>query len=595
MPTIDKVEGCINKYFGSRDAAVGATASGTVGASNNASILTHVVHRHPESIDLDSLTGKRGAEFVFTQTIGAQVDTGKTHATTYNCLRSGGERIIITGSNFGTAEMEEPSSADLTPTVTIGGATCRDVAITRDQEEITCTLPPGHAAPAAVVVRNSAMPGLFDSKPFLAYAKANPQVTGVVISNVAARAMDVSWNAPADYWDALTATGYKIDVTATSGPGALLDVVSHTVYVGNVSHTTLIGLEANTVYSITVSAMTEDQDVTPCMIGGGSVAPTDPSAASLPPSGGPPFTHHSSGFPRCLGADGETSSSRTLRAWRRLDLYGRRGKVAMDSIEPWLAAHKTLSSVYRTREMTTPLIGTASVPVVAHTLGEDFRFTLFNANATVNHGATNGASSLGPTGMVGGEGHYGLYLVGEANVENGNITHACCDGYDGTSQSSCGTLYSAISSVQPSPTYDAKLSNANGYNRGHAGSINVTTNAIDGGAKIYVGSASGYAHQATLPCGPALRLTAGHARSSGAAWYRRMQNVREGFDTTFTFRISSPSTQCRFLHDEYTHCRSRGADGFAFVVEAQHAQALGGGFSAERFSAELSISLSGNS
>ena len=145
----------------------------------------------------------------------------------------------------------------------------------------------------------------------------------------------------------------------------------------------------------------------------------------------------------------------------------------MDSIEPWLAAHKTLSSVYRTREMTTPLIGTASVPVVAHTLGEDFRFTLFNANATVNHGATNGASFLGPTGMVGGEGHYGLYLVGEANVENGNITHACCDGYDGTSQSSCGTLYSAISSVQPSPTYDAKLSNANGYNRGHAGSINV--------------------------------------------------------------------------------------------------------------------------
>ena len=140
-------------------------------------------------------------------------------------------------------------------------------------------------------------------------------------------------------------------------------------------------------------------------------------------------------------------------------------------------------------------------------------------------------------------------------------------------------MYSAISSVRPHPTYDAKLSNANGYNRGHAELVrNVTTNAMDGGAKIYVGPASGYDHQATLPCGPALRLTAGHARLSGAAWYRRMQNVREGFDTTFTFRISSPSTQCRFLHDEYTHCRSRGADGFAFVVEAQHAQALGGGF-----------------
>ena len=125
--------------------------------------------------------------------------------------------------------------------MTIGGAPCRDVAITRDQEEITCISPPGHAAPADVIVRNSAMPGLFDSKPFLAYAKANPQVTGVFVSNIAARAIDVSWNAPTDYWDALTATGYKIDVTATSGPGSLLDMTSHTVYVGNVTHTTLVG------------------------------------------------------------------------------------------------------------------------------------------------------------------------------------------------------------------------------------------------------------------------------------------------------------------------------------------------------------------
>ena len=116
MPTIDKVEGCINKYFDSESAALASTASGTAGASNNVSVLTHVVHRHPDSIDIDSLTGKRDANFIFIQTIGTQTDTSKSHAATYNCLRGGGERIIISGRNFGTATMEEPSSTYLTPT-----------------------------------------------------------------------------------------------------------------------------------------------------------------------------------------------------------------------------------------------------------------------------------------------------------------------------------------------------------------------------------------------------------------------------------------------------------------------------------------------
>ena len=149
--------------------------------------------------------------------------------------------------------------------------------------------------------------------------------------------------------------------------------------------------------------MTEDQDVTPCMASGGTVAPSDPSALSMPPSGGLPHTHHSSGLPRCLGSAEGAKASRTLHAWRRLDLYGRRGKVAMDSIEPWLAMHHVYSSVYEAREMLVPLIGTASAPVAVHTLGEDFHFASFDANATLNHGAVNKATSLGPTGMVGGE------------------------------------------------------------------------------------------------------------------------------------------------------------------------------------------------
>ena len=54
-------------------------------------------------------------------------------------------------------------------------------------------------------------------------------------------------------------------------------------------------------------------------------------------------------------------------------------------------------------------------------------------------------------------------------------------------------------------------------------------------------------------------------------------NVREGFDTTFTFRISSPSQKCDVMEDVYTMCRSRGADGFAFVIQNDNIEALGTG------------------
>ena len=59
-------------------------------------------------------------------------------------------------------------------------------------------------------------------------------------------------------------------------------------------------------------------------------------------------------------------------------------------------------------------------------------------------------------------------------------------------------------------------------------------------------------------CGGELRLTGSHARQTGAAWYPRKMNVREGFDTTFIFRISSPSQVCQFMDDVRTRCRRVG-------------------------------------
>lgn len=52
---------------------------------------------------------------------------------------------------------------------------------------------------------------------------------------------------------------------------------------------------------------------------------------------------------------------------------------------------------------------------------------------------------------------------------------------------------------------------------------------------------------------------------------------RQGFDTTFTFRLSSPSLRCNTMDGVYTHCRSRGADGVAFVVQGEGPTALGRG------------------
>ena len=78
-------------------------------------------------------------------------------------------------------------------------------------------------------------------------------------------------------------------------------------------------------------------------------------------------------------------------------------------------------------------------------------------------------------------------------------------------------------------------------------------------------------------CGPTLRLTGASDRLRGAAWYRRPQEVAEGFTTTFKYRITEPSSRCNVLNDSHEHCVSRGADGLAFVIQGQGIDALGDG------------------
>jgi len=112
-----------------------------------------------------------------------------------------------------------------------------------------------------------------------------------------------------------------------------------------------------------------------------------------------------------------------------------------------------------------------------------------------------------------------------------------------------------------------------GRRRRNAGSTRVAKNIRPWGDV----SRNRAAVRPVLPCGPALRLTPSKARQSGAAWYGRRLNVQEGFETVFRFRLAEGSLRCGTMDDAYTHCRARGGDGFAFVVQGQDPLALGAG------------------
>ncbi|ETW00731.1 hypothetical protein, variant [Aphanomyces invadans] len=223
--------------------------------------------------------------------------------------------------------------------------------------------------------------------------------------------------------------------------------------------------------------------------------------------------------------------SQNTPEWQNVDMYGQRAPLP------------------------TAIIGLPSPALLFSTLATDFEFATFSAEKTLNRSvATSSAATLGPTGDVGGQGAAGLTLVGSAHVEHCNATSACCD-LASTGQMCMFTCRGTPSAPQQPPG-SAKP----------AALLTVVTNVT--------GAASSPAMRS---CGPALQLTGSAPFLTGAAWYPRPQNVREGFTTTFQFRLSNPSVHCKFMDDVSTHCRARGGDGFAFVIQNQDGTAIGRG------------------
>ena len=248
---------------------------------------------------------------------------------------------------------------------------------------------------------------------------------------------------------------------------------------------------------------------------------------------------------------------------------------------------------------------------VVRTLRYDFAFDIFNANATLNHSSVDERNTDGHIGIFGGEGHFGLSLIGDASVENCNASHSCCDSYEEFdngifllllllffflisltyllthtpththTQTGTYTCHRSMScsalGVVGGRDYSENITYDNDVSDPHRVESNVNHDEIEDDASIRIASSNNSHAQGRFAarCGPALRLTPSNPRSSGAAWYRRKIQVREGFDTTFTFRVSNPSLRCHVMDDVYTNCRSRGSDGFAMVVQNEHRLALG--------------------
>ena len=222
----------------------------------------------------------------------------------------------------------------------------------------------------------------------------------------------------------------------------------------------------------------------------------------------------------CFGVSGLTENQMDDSWWTDLDSYGRRSRV--DGA----------------------LEGPISLPECGRTLLFDVEFNSFNANSTQDHGPSDKRSSLGPTAVTSGEGHYGLRLVGDASIENCNTSSFCCDQYDVND----GCSHRSMTCRAPF-FWDYYIDDAQRLLPG-SGILVEPFHSVDHSLSFH------------SKCGPALRLTSSSRNQRGALWYPRQLEVLEGFDTNFTFRISNPSVRCRNLDEIYDYCRSRGADGY---------------------------------
>ncbi|KAF1333679.1 Lectin domain-containing protein, partial [Globisporangium splendens] len=251
-----------------------------------------------------------------------------------------------------------------------------------------------------------------------------------------------------------------------------------------------------------------------------------------------------------------TEDYRERQRWQDLDLYGRRAMLE-NAVLGLESPSSTCTTALTVSKVSDNGAGKTEVRLYAAA----YKCERIDGDSTYEaHTWTNGG--------VGNQDHFGLYVNGHTNptlVYNPDAV--------GSETASC-TFVSSETETRVSTYINRKTDRSQSTNASHA--IPFPAKTIRSFNSSLPNGASAIA-PVTGSCGPALRLTSSLSFLTGSAWYPRQMNVREGFETTFTFCISNPSTFCKNMDDMYTNCRSRGGDGFAFVVQSDHELAIGDG------------------
>jgi Bacterial lectin/Fibronectin type III domain/IPT/TIG domain len=241
-PHVYAVQGCIDQYY-----------SDTKGPG----LQSPVASLQPENWVINDYLLVGATQF----NNDAAFEAGQLYATTYNCFA--GTQLTLTGTYF-----------DESTRVYIDENECLDVQYLAEQQQITSTLPQ-RSTDSSVVQRvtstvkvcSGMIPDVCDEVDYLSYAVPPIAPLQPIITNVAARSVDISWQAPTDVWQALAITGYQIGYTAatasvnyTAVTGESV-VLSYIITVGNVTKTTITDLNANTSYVFWVRAVSEQTTV----------------------------------------------------------------------------------------------------------------------------------------------------------------------------------------------------------------------------------------------------------------------------------------------------------------------------------------------
>lgn len=510
-PTILKVEGCSRVEF---PVSLSSFTSSSINSPSTASTVTDLLP--PNYVPMIRTNEYALNQYYSSlvdalQRTNASTDTTLPYASTYNCGRYGGERIVISGVHFGK----------VAPRVLINGVPCTNVELLQDETIISCISPPGNGIQVAVTVSNGIMPALSDTKPYFSYQNGPKAPPRPVISNIQTHAVDISWLPPQNPWEAMMVTGYIVQWRV-----AILDDYS----VGSTENPFTKDSTIGTGSIIGVGASgwvaerplgTEDSLESPELITSGSSTPIlytsaidnaaidNPAAAELlfdvitidketTTTTGSTSTdknmYRSTSEIRTRGVKGTygpnteriapdivwglwgeapgggeiivtnqtTVTIRGLEAGRRYQfrIASLNEPVSIDSqrtarqatsdkrshpLSPELIhSHWFRGDMYGLRSiLPSGVRGPWSFATEdCRTLLYDVLFTRFDANATLDHGPLYANSTVNSLHWSGGEGHYGLILVGSAHIGNCNSTHTCCDNFGG--EEGTGKFYDIV-------------------------------------------------------------------------------------------------------------------------------------------------------